>query len=113
MRSSGLKVDAIVGGHSHVILGVDVGEAPLEDFEKEQLAEGLRAYGHRSAHLLDTPNDLAESVFGFAQEGDLVMCLGAGSITQWAADLPAELDRLHTSRQLTSQSSLTSQKGDL
>ena len=84
-----------------------------EDFEKEQLAEGLRAYGHRSAHLLDTPSDLAESVFGFAQEGDLVMCLGAGSITQWASDLPAELDRLHTSRQSTAQSSLTSQKGDL
>ena len=31
VRSSGLKVDAIVGGHSHVILGVDVGEAPLEE----------------------------------------------------------------------------------
>ena len=99
----------------HVIVA-DVyaaGETPLEDFEKEQLAEGLRAYGHRSAHLLDTPNDLAESVFGFAQEGDLVMCLGAGSITQWAADLPAELDRLHTSRQSTTQSSPSSRKGNL
>jgi len=86
---------------------------PLEKFEKEQLAEGLRAYGHRSAHLLHAPNDLAESVFSFAQEGDLVMCLGAGSITQWAADLPAELDRLQTSRQSTDQSSLTSREGDL
>lgn len=31
VRSLGLKVDAIVGGHSHVILGVEVGEAPLEE----------------------------------------------------------------------------------
>lgn len=31
VRSLGLKVDAIVGGHSHVILGIEVGEAPLEE----------------------------------------------------------------------------------
>ena len=31
VRSLGLKVDAIVGGHSHVILGVEAGEAPLEE----------------------------------------------------------------------------------
>ena len=89
----------------HVIIA-DVyaaGEPPLDGFEKENLAEGLRAYGHRSAHLLETPDDLAKTVFGLAQDGDLVMCLGAGSITQWATNLPAELDRLQTSPQSPAQ----------
>lgn len=70
------------------------GEAPLDGFEKEQLAEGLRAYGHRSAHVLSTPDELAETVLTYAEPGDLVMCLGAGSVTQWAADLPDGLTRL-------------------
>jgi UDP-N-acetylmuramate--alanine ligase len=53
--------------------------------------------------LLDTPNELAETILGFAQDGDLVMCLGAGSITQWAANLPAELDRLQSSSRSANQ----------
>ena len=88
----------------HVIVA-DVyaaGEAPLEGFEKDQLAEGLRAYGHRSAHVLDAPEDLAKTILPYAETGDLVMCLGAGSITQWAADLPADLKRLQ-SGDLTSE----------
>ncbi|EHI47726.1 UDP-N-acetylmuramate--alanine ligase [SAR116 cluster alpha proteobacterium HIMB100] len=88
----------------HVIVA-DVyaaGEAPLEGFEKDQLAEGLRAYGHRSAHVLDAPEDLAKTILPYAESGDLVMCLGAGSITQWAADLPANLKRLQ-SGDLTSE----------
>ena len=82
----------------HVIVA-DVyaaGEAPLDGFEKDQLAEGLRAYGHRSAHVLDTPDELAKTILTYAEAGDLVMCLGAGSITQWAADLPAGLRNLQS-----------------
>lgn len=70
------------------------GEEPIDGFDKAQLAEGLRAYGHRSAHVLDSPDQLAETVLEFAEEGDLVMCLGAGSVTQWAAQLPDQLRRL-------------------
>ena len=98
----------------HVIVS-DVyaaGEAPLEGFEKEHLTEGLRAYGHRSAHLLEAPDNLAETILDIAQDGDLVMCLGAGSITQWAADLPAELHRLQTSPPSSGQSGPAIQKGD-
>jgi UDP-N-acetylmuramate--alanine ligase len=89
----------------HVVVAdvYSAGESPLDGFEKEELTEGLRAYGHRSAHLLDTPNELAETILGFAQDGDLVMCLGAGSITQWAANLPAELDRLQSSSRSANQ----------
>ena len=35
--------------------------------------------------------DLAKMIARFAFPGDLVVCLGAGSITQWAYALPGEL----------------------
>ncbi len=50
--------------------------------------------GHRDAQLIDGPQDLAPLVHRIAQPGDMVVCLGAGSITQWAYALPKELDAL-------------------
>jgi len=36
-------------------------------------------------------SELAGIVNGLASPGDLVVCLGAGNITQWAHALPEEL----------------------
>jgi UDP-N-acetylmuramate--alanine ligase len=41
--------------------------------------------------MLEGPDKLAEMVRGLAKPGDFVMCLGAGTITQWAYDLPKGL----------------------
>ena len=43
---------------------------------------------------LDGPEQLAGIVKELAKPGDYVVCLGAGSITQWAYALPAELAAL-------------------
>jgi UDP-N-acetylmuramate--alanine ligase len=51
----------------------------------------LRTHGHRRVIALDGPQKLAPLVAGMAQAGDYVVCLGAGSITQWAYALPGEL----------------------
>jgi len=67
------------------------GEAPIEGIDRDALVEGLRARGHRSVVALPSPARLAEMVNAIARSGDFVVCLGAGSITQWAAALPAEL----------------------
>jgi UDP-N-acetylmuramate--alanine ligase len=40
---------------------------------------------------LAAPGELAALIDRVAQRGDLVVCLGAGNITQWAQALPAEL----------------------
>jgi len=69
------------------------GEAPIEGVNRDALVEGLRAHGHRHAVPLPGPDALAETVAGIANAGDLVVCLGAGSITNWAAALPGELAR--------------------
>ena len=69
------------------------GEDPIEGFEKED-CEGLRAWGHRSVHVLSDPEALAEQIDKLASSGDLVMCLGAGTVTAWAAALPEQLVEL-------------------
>jgi len=77
------------------------GEDPIEGFEKEDLAEGLRAWGHRSVHVLSAPEALAEQIDTLASSGDLVMCLGAGTVTAWAAALPEQLAELRNTPLVT------------
>jgi UDP-N-acetylmuramate--alanine ligase len=74
------------------------GEAPIPGVTRDALVDGLRARGHRSVVPLPAPERLAEMVFAMAKPGDFVMCLGAGTITQWAAALPGELTALQQRR---------------
>jgi len=70
------------------------GEAPIPGISRDSLVDGLRARGHRSVVPLPGPEHLGEMVHAIAKPGDFVICLGAGTITQWAATLPAELAAL-------------------
>jgi UDP-N-acetylmuramate--alanine ligase len=70
------------------------GEAPLEGADRDTLVQAIRARGHRHVLPLDGPQDLAGIVRMLAKPGDTVVCLGAGSITQWANALPGELAAL-------------------
>jgi len=70
------------------------GEAPIEGITADKLVEGLRAAGHRSVLRLASPEELAQTVVRVAGKGDMVVCLGAGSITKWAYALPAQLESL-------------------
>ncbi|HEU5273528.1 MAG TPA: UDP-N-acetylmuramate--L-alanine ligase [Xanthobacteraceae bacterium] len=67
------------------------GEQPIPGIDRDALVAGVRARGHRHVLALDTPANLAPLVRGLARPGDYVVCLGAGSITQWAYALPGEL----------------------
>ncbi|UFZ03940.1 UDP-N-acetylmuramate--L-alanine ligase [Bradyrhizobium ontarionense] len=70
------------------------GEAPIDGIDRDHFVLGLRAHGHREVVPLLKPADLAGVVKGVAKSGDLVVCLGAGNITQWAYALPNELKAL-------------------
>jgi UDP-N-acetylmuramate--alanine ligase len=67
------------------------GEQPIPGIDRDALVAGVRARGHRHVLALDAPANLAPLVRGLARPGDYVVCLGAGSITQWAYALPGEL----------------------
>jgi UDP-N-acetylmuramate--alanine ligase len=67
------------------------GEAPIPGIDRDSFVAGLRARGHRQVIPLEGPERLAATIKGIAKPGDYVVCLGAGSITQWAYALPGEL----------------------
>jgi UDP-N-acetylmuramate--alanine ligase len=67
------------------------GEAPIPGIDSDALVAGLRTHGHRQVIALGGPDKLAPLIAGMAKPGDYVVCLGAGSITQWAYALPGEL----------------------
>ncbi len=70
------------------------GETPIAGVDKQALAAAINAHGHRHAVVLPSPDKLAGVVRKIARPGDYVVCLGAGSVTQWAYALPAELAAL-------------------
>jgi len=70
------------------------GEEPIEGVDSDALIHGLRLRGHRNAMGIDSEDDLVEEVVRLAHPGDLVVCLGAGTITQWANNLPARLEKV-------------------
>jgi len=69
------------------------GEQPIPGADRDHLVAGLRGRGHRDAIPLEGREALAPLIAEKAQPGDMVVCLGAGSITQWAHALPGELAR--------------------
>ena len=70
------------------------GETPIEGIDRDHFVLGLRAHGHREVIPLQDAGELARVIRGIAGSGDLVVCLGAGNITQWAYALPGELKAL-------------------
>ena len=70
------------------------GESPIEGVTQDALVDGIRQRGHRHVIKLEAPADLAGIVAAEAEPGDVVICLGAGSVTQWAHGLPDQLEKL-------------------
>ncbi len=70
------------------------GENPIPGVDRDALVAGLRSRGHKQAIALKGPEQLAGLIKQLAKPGDSVICLGAGSITQWAYALPGELQAL-------------------
>ena len=75
----------------------EAGEEPIDGINRDSMIQGLRTRGHRDVHPLESPDDLAGMVNDLAKPGDLVICLGAGSISAWANALPEDLQKVISS----------------
>ncbi|AUR10953.1 UDP-N-acetylmuramate--L-alanine ligase MurC [Phaeobacter inhibens] len=67
------------------------GEDPIEGAGRDDLVAGLIRHGHRHARALLDESDLERLVREQARPGDMVVCLGAGTISAWANGLPDRL----------------------
>jgi len=65
------------------------GEEPIDGVDSSALADGLRAHGHRMVRAVADQSELCRELRDLAADGDMVICMGAGDITKWAAALPA------------------------
>ena len=67
------------------------GEDPIEGASRDDLVAGLIRHGHRHARAILNEDDLLRLVREQARPGDMVVCLGAGTISAWANGLPERL----------------------
>ncbi len=82
--------DADVVGIAEVFAA---GEEPIPGASRDDLVAGLIRHGHRHAIAVESEADLERLVRAEARPGDMVVCLGAGTISAWAHELPARLTK--------------------
>lgn len=70
----------------------EAGEEPIDGVDSKALVAGLKSRGHRSARTVADHSDLAATLAEGIAPGDIVVCLGAGDITKWAATLAAAIE---------------------
>ncbi|MBU7579578.1 MAG: UDP-N-acetylmuramate--L-alanine ligase, partial [Porphyrobacter sp.] len=63
------------------------GEEPLPGVDAGALVAGIKARGHRAARGIEGAEALARELADELAAGALVVCMGAGDITRWAAGL--------------------------
>ena len=67
------------------------GEAPIPGIDRDELASGLRRHGHPQVLTIDDEESLVDTLASVSQPGDLIVGLGAGTITDWINALPKKL----------------------
>jgi UDP-N-acetylmuramate--alanine ligase len=67
------------------------GEQPIPGIDHHHLVESIRQTGKDSVTPVESFDELVSKLLAVSQPGDVVICLGAGSITHWAAELPEAL----------------------
>ena len=67
------------------------GETPISGVDQQALVAGLRDAGVGDVRPVEDADDIADKVTELAGPGDLVICLGAGTISAWANGLPTAL----------------------
>lgn len=69
------------------------GEPPIPNYNSSTLVEGIRKTGLADVWEISGEEDLPSRLIPLLTEGDLVLCMGAGTITYWAANLPERLSQ--------------------
>ena len=68
------------------------GENPIPNFESINLENELSKYGHKNVSYIKDKKNLIQKLIKTVQPNDLIICLGAGSITNIANNLEKDLN---------------------
>ncbi|WP_457650107.1 UDP-N-acetylmuramate--L-alanine ligase [Profundibacter sp.] len=82
--------DADIAGISDVFAA---GEDPIKGADRDDLVAGLIRHGHRHALAIEDEDAMTALIKEQAKPGDMVICLGAGTISAWANALPERLEK--------------------
>ncbi|MEM6338883.1 MAG: UDP-N-acetylmuramate--L-alanine ligase, partial [Pseudomonadota bacterium] len=72
------------------------GYLPIEGINSKTLVEAINK-NSVDAEYLANHEDITSIVANEAGEGDIILMMGAGSITTWANQLPEKLEKIDTS----------------
>ena len=84
----------VISGHADAVLLAEVyaaGEAPIVAADGRSLARALRVAGKVEPVFVDSIQAMPQAIVDLARPGDIVMCMGAGSIGQVPARVAAML----------------------
>ena len=68
------------------------GESEIKNFNKETLATGISDYGHNNVSIINNENEICDKIHSIAKPNDVVIFLGAGSITKWSDTIVHQLN---------------------
>ena len=68
------------------------GESEIKNFNKETLATGISDYGHNNVSIINNENEICDKILSIAKPNDVVIFLGAGSITKWSDTIVHQLN---------------------
>ena len=80
------EADSVVVGPLYT-----AGEQPIAGIDNHAIAEAIRATGHPSVLVIDSPTELIGLVGRYGRADDMIVFLGAGTSTDWAHALPGWL----------------------
>ncbi len=90
-RTRELMEDFVVAfNNADVLFLLDIyaaSEAPIEGITANVLADNIKRYGHKNVHYIGDIETATEKMIGHLQPGDLVITLGAGSITRLSDEI--------------------------
>ncbi|CAN5143966.1 UDP-N-acetylmuramate--L-alanine ligase [soil metagenome] len=90
-RTKELMDDFVVAfNNADVLLILDIyaaSEQPIEGITAEILTENIKRYGHKDVSYIGAIESATDKICGLLREGDLVITLGAGSITRLSDEI--------------------------
>ena len=86
---------ALAFNNADVLFVLDIyaaSEQPIEGVSAEVLTENIKKYGHKAVTYIGGLDSAAERVVPVLQEGDLVITLGAGTVTRLSEEILTKLN---------------------